>query len=279
MLRKHLFSVLAFVLFVSCLDAGEMAVTIDDLPVVKQSRYDREGQMFIMAFVMAALKKHRVTATGFVVGNKVTAPWQRDLLRRFRDAGHGLGNHTFSHPDLNETGAGEFVADIDNCDRLLGSLAGPARYFRYPLLHRGQDPDKRSSVSGWLQEQEYTVVPVTVDNDDYLFDARYESALDAGDDAAAAEIGREYLAHMLHQVDHFRKLAHQKLRREIPHILLIHMNRINADYLDQLLTHLKNAGWRFVSLEEALADTVYERTDHYTGSRGVSWLERIQPAK
>ncbi len=259
--------------------AGEMAVTIDDLPVVKQGRYDRAGQTAIMESVMDALKKHRVTATGFVVGNKVTAPWQRDLLLRFRDAGHGLGNHTFSHPDLNQTGAGEFVADIDNCDRVLGNLAGPGRYFRYPMLHRGQDPDKRETVSGWLKDQGYTVVPVTIDNDDYLFDTRYEATLDAGDVAASSEIGREYLGHMLRQVDHFRTMTESKVEREIPHILLIHMNRINGDYLDELLTHLENAGWRFVSLEEALADSVYERPDTYTGPKGVSWLERIEPVK
>ena len=264
-------------LFVSLLSvfSGEMVITIDDLPIVKQGRYDRAGQTEIMEQVMATLKKHRVQALGFVVGDKVTAPWQYTLLQRFRDDGHLLGNHTFSHPDLNRTGAGEFVADIDNCDRILGNLTGNVRYFRYPLLHRGRDPEKRAVVERWLSDHGYTVVPVTVDNDDYLFDTRYEKALDDGDAQAAGQIGREYLAHMMGQVDHFRAMAERKVGREIPQILLVHMSRINAAYLDDLLTHLENAGWRFVSVQEALADSVYERPDHYTGSKGVSWLERI----
>ena len=262
-------------LFICPVLAGEMVITIDDLPVVKQGRYDRQGQTAMLESVIAALNAHRVQATGFAVGNKVTGPWERDLLKRFRDAGHGLGNHTFSHPDLHRTGPGEFVADIDNCDRVLGRLAGPGRYFRYPMLHRGQDPMDRKVVQEWLKDQGYTVVPVTVDNDDYRFDTRYEEALDAGDDVAAEKIGRQYLGHMLGQVDHFRNMAAEKLGREIPHILLIHMNRINADCLDELLTHLENAGWRFISLEEALADAVYDMPDRYTGPKGVSWLERI----
>jgi len=255
--------------------SGEMVITIDDLPIVKQGRYGKEAQTEIVDQVMGVLKKHRVQAMGFVVGQKVTAPWQYELLKRFRDDGHLLGNHTFSHPDLNRTGAGEFVADIDNCDRILGNLAGTVRYFRYPLLHRGQDPEKRAVVGRWLSEHGYMVVPVTIDNDDYLYDTRYEEALDAGDDQAARQIGREYVAHMLGQVDHFRAMAERKVGREIPHILLVHMNRINASYLDELLTHLENAGWRFISIEEALADAVYELPDRYNGPKGVSWLERI----
>ena len=177
MSRRTLMAVFSLLL-TGCLFAGEMVITIDDLPVVKNGRYDRAGQTEIVNGVMDALKRHRVKATGFVVGKKVVAPWQRDLLLSFLAAGHTLGNHTFSHPDLHQTGSGEFVADIDNCDRVLGSLAGEKRYFRYPLLHRGSDPEKRSVVQGWLRDHGYVVVPVTVDNDDYLFDVKYEKAID-----------------------------------------------------------------------------------------------------
>ena len=257
------------------LSAGEMVITIDDLPVVKNGRYDRAGQTEIVNGVMDALKRHRVKATGFVVGKKVVAPWQRDLLVSFLAAGHTLGNHTFSHPDLHQTGSGEYVADIDNCDRVLGNLAGKKRFFRYPLLHRGRDPEKRAVVQGWLRDHGYVVVPVTVDNDDYLYDVKYEAAMDANDTEAMGQIAREYIGHMLGQVDHFRKMADRKLGREIPHILLLHMNKINSVYLDELLTHLENTGWHFISVDEALADAVYDLPDRYTGPKGVSWLERI----
>jgi peptidoglycan-N-acetylglucosamine deacetylase len=48
--------------------------------------------------VLDALAAWDATATFFVVGSRAAA--YPGLLRRVRDEGHAIGNHSWSHPDL-----------------------------------------------------------------------------------------------------------------------------------------------------------------------------------
>ena len=62
--------------------------------------------------------------------------------------------------------------------------------------------------------------------------------------------------------------------REVLHILLLHANALNAEYLGQLAERIEHRGYRFVSLAEALADPAYSQADPYVGPKGLSWLQR-----
>ena len=73
-------------------------------------------------------------------------------------------------------------------------------------------------------------------------------------------------------------LSLQSFRREIPQVLLIHANQLNANTLDTLLTLLERRGYRFITLDQALADPAYQTRDEYVGPAGISWLRRWQPA-
>ena len=52
---------------------------------------------------------------------------------------------------------------------------------------------------------------------------------------------------------------------------------MTAAMLDPLLDSLQQRGYRFVSLETALRDSVYQRTTCYVGKQGLSFLYRIEP--
>jgi hypothetical protein len=62
--------------------------------------------------------------------------------------------------------------------------------------------------------------------------------------------------------------------REIPQILLLHSNRLNADTFDQLARMLEGRGYSFIPLGEAVADTAYRMPDSYAGPAGITWLHR-----
>jgi hypothetical protein len=62
--------------------------------------------------------------------------------------------------------------------------------------------------------------------------------------------------------------------REIPHVLLLHANALNAATLDPLLARLRRRGYRFVPLDEAVRDVAYRMADSYTGPAGITWLHR-----
>src|SRR5579871_5610074 len=47
--------------------------------------------------VLDTLAQHDVRATFFVIGKKLLPKGQKAIVRRVRDAGHWVGNHTWSH--------------------------------------------------------------------------------------------------------------------------------------------------------------------------------------
>ena len=64
------------------------------------------------------------------------------------------------------------------------------------------------------------------------------------------------------------------LEREPTQVLLLHANRLNADYIGELAEMLRGRGYAFVSLDAALEDAAYDLPDEYVGRMGLSWLMR-----
>ena len=89
----------------------------------------------------------------------------------WHQAGLGLGNHTFSHPNLNRVTASEYIADIERNEAVLAEVAGPRweRIFRYPYLHEGDTLQKRDAVRRWLTARGYQIAQVTVYFDDWAW--------------------------------------------------------------------------------------------------------------
>jgi hypothetical protein len=64
------------------------------------------------------------------------------------------------------------------------------------------------------------------------------------------------------------------LGRNIPQVLLLHANTLNADAFDALATGYEKRGYSFISLDQALRDRAYASPDRYVGSAGITWLHR-----
>jgi hypothetical protein len=62
--------------------------------------------------------------------------------------------------------------------------------------------------------------------------------------------------------------------RELPQILLLHANRLNADAFDGVARMFERRGYRFIPLDQALEDPAYRSPDSYTGAGGITWLHR-----
>lgn len=90
--------------------------------------------------------------------------------------------------------------------------------------------------------------------------------------APAAGFVNEDKVHIPGEMDERIALLERWL--EIPQILLLHANEINADCLDEMLDRLEARGYAFVSLEEAVRDPAYRTPDEYVGRNGPSWLHR-----
>ncbi len=251
-----------------------MAITLDDLPFAYARQLTVDEQRVAFESVLEALEKHAVSAAGFVNGVHLTkekAAW----LDAFAEAGHRIGNHTFSHPDLHKMSVSDYMQDVDKGEESIRKWLGTPKYFRYPFLHRGTSPAIRDGVYTMLCDRGYEIASVSIDNDDYLFNKKL---VDARARDKELDLRDDYIGHILERSRYFEALAMEKLGRPIKHVLLLHMNYLNALYLDDLLQAFRDAGWTFVSMPEALNDPVYALPDTYAGPKGLSYLERIESA-
>ena len=260
-------------------------MTFDDLPGVSQ-RSSLAVLDDINRRLLATLRIERVPAIGFVNASGVEVAGERDarldLLRQWVGQGLSLGNHTFSHPDINQVALTEYQADVVKGEPAIrAALEGrgqPLVWFRHPYTHTGPTAEIKAGLEVFLNERGYRVAPFTIENADYLFAAPYERALMAEDDATADKVAAAYLEHQEKVTAFAEALAFDTFGHDIPQILLVHVNRLNADVMPELLGRLKRRGYRFVSLESAMEDDAYRTPDRFVGRFGPSWLHRWRVA-
>jgi peptidoglycan/xylan/chitin deacetylase (PgdA/CDA1 family) len=227
--------------------------------------------------LLEALVSRGVTATGFV--NCDRADDRGPILSRWRAAGMPLGNHSAAHRDLNRADLAVWLEDVRRCDRFLRRRTGePVRWFRFPMLHQGPTLERRRAATELLEELGYRNAHVSIDTSDWLLAVAYREALARGDRAEAERVGRAHVEHVVQAARHYRDVARERFGRDVAHVILLHANALNADWLGVALDALAAEGFRFVPLEQALADPVYEMRDGYVGENGISWLYRVEPA-
>jgi peptidoglycan/xylan/chitin deacetylase (PgdA/CDA1 family) len=253
-----------------------VALTFDDLPGA-DSR-DGGGLASTNIAILHALDRHHAAATGFVIGERVEAlPNGRDLLRMWIDHGHDLGNHTYSHGDLNTQTTQAFADEVSRGESVFRPLLPSARtlplFLRFPFNHTGEPLDKHAAVAKLLADRGYEVAVCTIENSDYIFASAYTRALAAGG-AGAAILRTEYLAHTAKISDYYIGLHRMIFGRETAHVMLLHVNRLNADVLDALLELFEQRQFRFVSLKDAQADPAYRTPDTWATKSGAMWAYR-----
>jgi hypothetical protein len=104
-----------------------------------------------------------------------------------------------------------------------------------------------------------------------LFNASYIQMLAKKDDAQAAKLRAEYLAYTAVEIDYYASLHRQIFGREIPQVMLLHANRLNADVLDEILSIFEKKQYGFVPLETAQSDPAYRVPDTFVTKFGPMW--------
>ena len=261
----------------------EIAVTFDDLPLVTGRPTSIEEHERITSTLLAAITRHRIPAVGFVNEDKLEQGGKVDprrvaLLRQWTRAGLDLGNHTDSHLDLHRVSPEAYRQDILRGETITREVLAESkrkpRFFRHPFLHTGRDTVIGRDIESFLEDRGYRVAPVTIDNYDYVFARAYDRAIAAKDTALQGRVRREYLAYMDRILTYYQSQSIALIGRNIPHVLLLHANTLNAHAFDMLATAYEKRGYSFISLEHALRDAAYDAPDTYVGDAGITWLHR-----
>jgi peptidoglycan/xylan/chitin deacetylase (PgdA/CDA1 family) len=261
----------------------QVCFTIDDLPVVSYGITDSVYQKKLFTKLVTGLKKSKIPAIGFVNEVKLyhqnkLLPYQVQLLEYWVDQGLELGNHTFTHQDYNTSSLANFTQEIKKGEivtkDILARKGTKERYFRHPYLHMGATQEKADSLNQLLQQLNYTIAPVTLDNEDYLFALAYKRTQDKKDTELMQQIGKDYVAYMEKKLLYFEQQSTRLFGHNIRQILLFHASALNADYLDALAQMFRKNGYQFITLNQALADRAYQTPISVFGKWGITWIDR-----
>jgi hypothetical protein len=111
-----------------------------------------------------------------------------------------------------------------------------------------------------------------------MYSELYEDVSTRNDGAARANLRKAYLDESEQHITFIESLAQGSFHRQIAQIADLHVNELNADVLDDLISLFENHGYKFIALQDALADPAYQTMDDFVGADGISWLLRWQLA-
>lgn len=253
----------------------EVAITIDDIPRGGDGGGRSYGDIRVMTErLLSPFRERHIPLTGFVhPGRTELSPDDlRHILDLWLDAGAGLGNHTWSHADLNRTSVPDYEADILKADTFLRPIVEQRgkklEYFRFPMLHAGPAPETKQAIAQFLADHHYRNAPVTFDNSDDMFAARYTTA------EYRARVIKEYVPYLESVVAFFERRSVEVVGHEFPQIMLLHASDLNARMMPDILAMFERRGYRFIALGDALADEAYRLPENYVGTGGFSWIHR-----
>jgi peptidoglycan/xylan/chitin deacetylase (PgdA/CDA1 family) len=239
-----------------CAQEREIAITIDDLPLVASmmnTPANQKRSIDRFTQIVQTFEKYKVPVVGFVIAGAIEKG-QWSFLEQFRQAGFMLGNHTYSHYNLNQMSAEKYIADIERADKILAPIMSTPKYFRYPYLAEGNKNTKQK-VFDYLKAHDYIIAPVTIDSKDFEFNARVYKVPFRSREKYIQKLKPQYLAYIWSQTLKAEKKAKGQNGKQI---LLLHANTLNSYLLGDILEMYQKNGYKFISLTEALKNPAPE---------------------
>lgn len=165
------------------------------------------------AQMLDALKEHKAKAVFFIT--KHYAKSAADLVKRMKEEGHYVGNHTAWHPDLTSMDNRSVKMELKECEEAVYEYTG----YNMDMLFRPPKGEYSERVLKIAQDMGYKTLFWSIAYLDYDVDN---------------QPGKDYV------VEHFKKYIHPGA------IPLIHnVSESNAQALDQVLTDLEADGYTY----------------------------------
>jgi peptidoglycan/xylan/chitin deacetylase (PgdA/CDA1 family) len=165
--------------------------------------------------VLAALAANCTKATFFPIGKHAT--WHPEILKRVAEAGHSIGSHTWSHPDLSKKSKEEAIREIEmGASAVHMAVGGPiAPFFRFPDLRHPPE------MVTYLGQRNIAIFSCDFDSFDFK----------------------------LRKPEQVIKSVMTKLEKHGKGIILMHdFQHATAEALPELLAQLKANGYRVVHM-------------------------------
>jgi beta-lactamase regulating signal transducer with metallopeptidase domain/peptidoglycan/xylan/chitin deacetylase (PgdA/CDA1 family) len=269
--------------------ARKLAVGFVSIPPLDRTSNAPKDADATMRLLIEKLKSHRVPAIGFLQGGMISDgeklfPVRADIVRLWRDAGFEIGIGNFKHVWFYDTPYDEYVAGVEKNEQLARKILAeknlPLKYFSYPYLNTGKTADDRARFENWLQTKGLAPVKYTIDNQEWLYSYAYDMARNDNDIGTMTEVRVAFIKYMGEMFDHYEAYSQEMFGRDIAQTLVLTPSRLITDSSDDLFGMIEKRGYKFVSMDEALADDAYRTEENFVNTReaigksGISWFER-----
>ena len=255
-----------------------VALTFDDLPAHGPLPGTLSRVDIINSIIHALQAAHAPPIYGFVNAKTMeTEPGTEKVLQLWRDAGYPLGNHTFSHMDLDTNTSDAWEQDLLADEPALKQfMAGEDwHWLRFPYLHEGNTEAKHLHIEKFLKEHDYRVAEVTLSFGDYAYNEPYARCVAKSDTAAIDWMKEAYLRNADASLTHGIRAADRLFGHDVQHIMLLHIGGFETVMLPKLLELLEHRGFRLVTLPDAASDPFYEKEQELTAHFGGTLLQEL----
>lgn len=208
--------------------------------------------------ILATLRKSNLKIILFAQGEQIDNPQGDALLKRWNDAGHIIGNHTYSHLNINNISEKEYEQDTLKNEKLLQAYSNFKKIFRFPYLKEGNTLAKRDEFRKFLHDYNYQNGSVTIDASDWYISERLEKRLSQDPSAYLPPYKDYYLQHIWNRAQYYDGLAQEVLGRSPDHILLLHHNLLNSLFLGDIIQMFIDKGWKVINADQAFQDPVFK---------------------
>ena len=130
-------------------DSMKIALTFDDGPHPRLTHR-----------ILNILERYQIKATFFMVGVNVTN--YPDSAKAVLEAGHEVGNHTYTHAHLQNMTEDELIRELNMCEDVLDEICG----YR-PHLFRPPQGAVNVSIEQCAEEKDYTMILWSLDTRDW----------------------------------------------------------------------------------------------------------------
>jgi peptidoglycan/xylan/chitin deacetylase (PgdA/CDA1 family) len=253
-------------------DSGpELALTFDDGVTPREAG---DQAVRINRAILRALAEAEVRSVLFIAAARADSPLGLAETRAWGEAGHWIGNHSYSHPSLDSRTMplAAFQADVMRAHGVLAGLPNFVRYFRFPYLHEGDTRAKRDGVRSFLRRAGYRAGGVSIDASDWYYEGRFRQWKRKHPGESPDRFRQVYLDHLWDRARYYEGLSWKALGRSVRHTLLLHTNSLNAVFLPDVIAMFRARGWKVIDPARAFADPIYTvEPDIVPARQSVLW--------
>lgn len=247
---RHLLAALLLITSASS-QAAEVAFTFDDAPRNASGYFDGPTRA---KNLLQQLEEHKIGKVAFFANTSDLSGEKLQRLQTYGDAGHIIANHSHTHPNFNQTSLQDYIDNVAEADKILGTFPTFKKWFRFPYLREGDTAAKRDGMRQYLQQNGYTNAYITLNNYDWHIEVLFQEAVAKGIAVDLDRLRRFYVDTLIAGIEYYDQMAVQHMGRSPKHVLLLHEMDITALFVGDLADALRNRGWAIISPEEAYTD-------------------------